>query len=165
MKYVVFDIETTGLNTSEDRIIEIGAVNVIDGVIVEEFSKLINPLIPIPYQAYSVNGITDDMVKDAPFPGLVFTEFSRFIEGVDFLVGHNANRFDYPFLQAEFDRYFVKHSKLPLKDTLWLARNKLRGLRSYSLKNLCIHYNIVNEDAHRALSDALATQKIFDLVY
>ena len=138
---------------------------VIDGVIVEEFSKLINPLIPIPYQAYSVNGITDDMVKDAPFPGLVFTEVSRFIEGVDFLVGHNANRFDYPFLQAEFDRYFVKHSKLPLKDTLWLARNKLRGLRSYSLKNLCIHYNIVNEDAHRALSDALATQKIFDLVY
>lgn len=165
MNYVVFDIETTGLSTTNDRIIEIGAVKVIDGIIVEEFSKLINPQISIPYGASSVNGITDYTVKDAPYAGQVLSEFQRFIQGTDFLIGHNANRFDYPFLVSEFQRNFVKHETIKTKDTLWIARSRVKGLPSYSLKNLCIHFNIVNDTAHRALSDAKATQSLFEKIY
>lgn len=164
MKYVCFDIETTGLNVYQDRIVEIGAVKVEDDEIISTFSMLINPGVPVPYAASSVNGITDEMLQDAPLPGHVLSLFNQFIEDVDFLVGHNAKNFDYKFLKSEFDRYYVKHHEMPIKDTMFEARRKIRGLRSYSLKNLCSSLGVVNETAHRALSDALATHQIFQVL-
>ena len=80
MKYVVFDIETTGLDTYNDRIIEIGAVKVVDGEIVEEFEELINPGFSIPYNITRITGIDDTMVADASYPGVVFTLFNKLIE-------------------------------------------------------------------------------------
>ena len=162
MKYVVFDIETTGLDTNNDSIVEIGAVKVIDGIVIDTFSKLINPGKPIPYAASSVNGITDEMVFDADLPGKVLYEFNQFIGDADFLLGHNAKRFDYPFVKSEFRRYFVKHNELEIKDTMWIARAKVKGIQSYSLKSLCSYFNVSNDDAHRALSDAMATYQIFE---
>ena len=165
MKYVCFDIETTGLSVSNDRIVEIGAVKVEIGEIISTFSKLINPGIPMPFEASNINGITDEMFVDKPLPGQVLAEFNHFIQGVDFLVGHNAQRFDYPFLLNEFKRYYVSHEKYPLKDTAWLSRHKLRDLRSHSLKSLCNYFGLVNENAHRALDDAKVTQEIFERIY
>ena len=161
LKYVVFDIETTGLDTNNDRIIEIGAVKVEDGIVIEEFDKLINPGIPIPPQVSDINHIYDDMVADADYPGVVLTRFHNFIKDVEYLVGHNAKRFDYPFLESEFDRNFIRFDKFQVRDTMWVARSKVKGLRSYSLAALCRIFNITNKDAHRALSDVYATHEVY----
>lgn len=161
MNYVVFDIETTGLSTIEDRIIEIGAVKVQDGVVVEEFSVLMNPGVHIPERVSEINNIYDDMLENEELPGVVLYKFHQFIKDTDFLVGHNAKRFDYPFLENEFDRYFVKYSPFMIKDTLLVARIKVKGLKSYRLSVLCDLFNIPNVTAHRALSDVYATHQVY----
>ena len=162
MEYVVFDIETTGLDTYNDRIIELGAVRVKDDVVVGEFNRLINPGITIPFVVTNINGITNEMVADEDYPGVVLSHFNKFIEGSDFLIGHNSIRFDYPFLQSEFKRNFVKSKDYLVKDTLRIARLKLgRRLRSFTLQNLAQFYGIENREAHRALSDVYATYELF----
>ena len=95
--YVVFDLETTGMSPDKDEIVEISAIKVKDGEIVDEFSSLVNPGMPIPAGASSVNGITDDMVADAPGFEEVFELFLEFI-GEEVLVGHNIAGFDMHFL-------------------------------------------------------------------
>ncbi len=162
MEYVVFDIETTGLDTLEDRIIELGAIRVKDDKVVSEFNRLINPGITIPFEVTNINGISNEMVVDEDYPGVVLSEFSKFIFGVDFLIGHNAIRFDYPFLKSEFQRNFVKSPDYLVKDTVRIARVKLRReLRSFTLKNLTQYYGIINREAHRALSDVYATYELY----
>ena len=162
MEYVVFDIETTGLDTLNDRIVEIGALRIKDDEVVGEFNKLINPGIAIPFEVTNINGITNEMVADQDYPGVVLSQFNKFIEGVDFLIGHNAIRFDYPFLQSEFKRNFVRSNDYLVKDTVRIARIKLRReLRSYTLKNLTQYYGIINREAHRALSDVYATYELY----
>jgi len=161
MRYVVFDIETTGLSTTSDRILEIGAVKVEDGQVIEEFEMLMNPGVPIPPQVSLINNIYDDMVAGADLPGVVLYKFHQFIQDVDYLVGHNAKRFDYPFLESEFDRHFIKYNPFKVKDTVWVARSKVKGLRSYSLAALCRVFNIENVNAHRALSDVYATHQVY----
>ncbi len=162
MEYVVFDIETTGLDTDNDCIIELGAIRILNGEVIGIFDKLINPGIVISDLITSINGISNEMVKDADYPGVVLSEFNRFISGVEFLVGHNAYYFDYPFVQSEFKRNFVKHDKIYIKDTLFIAKKKIPRLRSYSLKNLTEHLGIINKTAHRALSDVYATFELFE---
>lgn len=163
MEYVVFDIETTGLDTLNDRIIEIGALRIKDNKVVGEFDKLINPGIVIPFEVTNINGITNEMVANEDYPGVVLSQFNKFIEGVDFLIGHNAIRFDYPFLKSEFQRNFVKSADYLVKDTVRIARIKLRReLRSYTLKNLTAYYGIINKEAHRALSDVYATYELYE---
>ena len=162
MEYVVFDIETTGLDTLNDRIIELGAIRIKDNEVVGEFSKLINPGIPIPSIVTTINGITNEMVENEDYPGVVLSLFNKFIEGVDFLIGHNAIRFDYPFLKSEFKRNYVKSIDYYVKDTVRIARIKLRRqMRNYSLKSLTEYYGIVNREAHRALSDVYATYELY----
>lgn len=162
MKYVVFDIETTGLDTNNDSIVEIGAVLVEGGVVIDTFEELINPGFSIPEFITRINGIDDYTVKDADYPGVVLSRFHTFIKEGEFLVGHNAKRFDYPFIESEFRRNGIRFDGMPCKDTVWLARSKVRRLRSYSLKSLCEHFNIVNKTAHRALSDVMATYELFE---
>lgn len=161
MEYIVFDIETTGLNTSEDRIIEIGAIKVIDGIVVDEFNRLINPGFKISEQITAINGITNEMLEHESYPGVVLAEFNRFISESEFIIGHNAIRFDYPFIQSEFKRNYIKHTPIRCRDTIWISKQKLKHIRSFSLKNLTAHFGIVNETAHRALSDVYATYELF----
>lgn len=161
MKYVVFDIETTGLDTKRDRILEIGAVKVEDGIVIDEFDMMMNPGVSIPPHVSEINHIYDDMVKDKPFPGVVLQKFYDFYKDCDYIIGHNAKRFDYPFLESEFIRYYVKADLIKVKDTIWVARSKIKGLRSYSLASLCRVFNIINQDAHRALSDVYATHEVY----
>lgn len=161
MEYVVFDIETTGLDTSKDRIVEIGAVKVKNGEIVDTYDKLINPGVLIPSNVTAINNITNDMIEFALPSQIALHQFQKFIQDSEFLVGHNAAKFDYPFLVSELARNGIHHSRTRIKDTVFIARRRLPHLRKFSLAALCVHFQINNEDAHRALSDAIATAKLF----
>ncbi|MCL2621582.1 MAG: exonuclease domain-containing protein [Firmicutes bacterium] len=158
--FVVFDIETTGLSwNGGDRIIEIGAVKIVDGLVVEEFQTLINPQVPIPKEASDINKITDDMVKDMPTIQEVLPDFCKFCQG-SILVAHNGDSFDMPFVNfvaKELLYDFTKHQTL---DTITLARQKIKGQRSYALSALCKHFNISLNGAHRAINDVNATVKL-----
>ena len=101
--YVLFDLETTGTSSNYDEVIEISAVKVQSGVIVDEFSQLVNPGKSIPYAASMVNHITDDMVAEAPEFEEILQAFMDFV-GDSILVGHNINSFDMKFLYRDGDQ-------------------------------------------------------------
>ena len=105
--YVVFDLETTGISCYNDQVVEISAVKVSKGQVVEEFTSLVNPKCPIPYRASMVNGITDEMVKDAPAFDKVLADFLGFI-GDHVLVGHNIHTFDMKFIYRDCEKFWGK---------------------------------------------------------
>ena len=157
-RVVVFDLETTGLSPVSDKIIEIGAAAMTDGVITETFTTFIDPETHIPESASEVNHIYDEDVKSAPKIAEVIPDFYKFTRGAK-LVAHNADDFDSRFLRAagaaagyDFDNEIL--------DSLKIARAKLKNLRSHKLETLCKYYGIVNENAHRATDDAVATAKV-----
>jgi DNA polymerase-3 subunit alpha (Gram-positive type) len=156
--FVVFDFETTGLDTRRCKIIEIGAVKIIDGKIRETFTSLINPHEPLEPDTIKTTNITDDMLEGQPDIEDVFPDFHKFCEDT-ILVGHNSASFDLQILNrvaGEFKFKFPTKSE----DTLLLARRFLK-LRNYKLSTLAKYYEVTNENAHRALADAVATAKIF----
>src|SRR5579871_4307237 len=97
------DLETTGVNLSTDRIVEIAIVKILPDGTRQQKRKLLNPQIPIPKQSTDLHGITDEMIKDAPSFKQASNELKQFIENCD-LGGYNSNRFDIPMLMEEFLR-------------------------------------------------------------
>ena len=156
--YVVFDIETTGFSAMEDRIIEIGAVKVSRGQIVDSYSTFVNPEIPIPYDIVNLTGITDDMVMHAATIENVLPEFLTFAEGT-VLVAHNAG-FDVGFIEQNCKRMGLSN-KFTYLDTVALARVLLPALAKYKLNIVAKALNISLENHHRAVDDAKATAEIF----
>jgi DNA polymerase III epsilon subunit family exonuclease len=150
LSFVAFDLETTGFNNAEDSIIEIGAVRVSAGEIVDRFQTFVNPDRSVPRSASSVNHITDDMLIDAPHIYEVLPDFLEFA-GSDVLVAHNA-RFDSGFVAQACLRYRFKYPKKYFDSMnltfFWpdLPDRKLSTL----LHAACVE----NQNAHRALSDA-----------
>ena len=130
--YVVFDLETTGISPKTDEVVEISAVKVEHGKVTDEFSTLVNPKRRIPYGASRVNGITDDMVAEAPFFEQVLEEFLEFIKGF-VLVGHNIARFDMNFLYRDVEKYFERSLPNDYIDTLQMARRELPDLEHHRL--------------------------------
>ncbi len=161
--YVMFDIETTGLSSDTDAIIELSALKVINHEVVDEFSTLINPGIHIPYYASSINGITDDMVKDSPSVKNALKDFELFI-GNSVLAGHNIKRFDLKFVQRDAVRHLGKPFLNDFLDTLIVARRYLPDLDSHSLEALADYYDISYEGAHRALADCHINKKVYDFL-
>lgn len=159
--YVVFDLETTGISPKTDEVIEISAVKVRAGRVVDEFQTLVNPGRQIPYGASSVNGITDDMVADAPPFCDVLRNFFDFI-GDDVLVGHNIHSFDMKFLYRDAGKYFGMVPGNDYVDTLLLARRELPRLSHHRLVDLAEHYHISAEGAHRALNDCRMNQQVYE---
>lgn len=159
--YILFDLETTGLDTDRDAIIEISALKVKDGNIIDEFSTLVNPGMHIPFEASCVNGIVDDMVKDAPNTEEALKGFIAFI-GNEVLVGQNIKRFDLKFIQRDAVRFFGKPVSNDYVDTLFLAQRYLPELESHSLESLADHYDISYDGAHRALADCHINKKVYD---
>ena len=159
--YILFDLETTGLSTENDQVVEISALKISGGDITDEFSTLVNPGIHIPYQASSINGITDEMVKEAPDMEHALKDFISFI-GDSILVGHNIKRFDLGFIQRDAVRYFGKQITNDYVDTLILSRKYLPDLYSHSLGSLADHYNVSYEGAHRALADCHINKQVYD---
>lgn len=157
--FVVFDLETTGLSVSTDKIAEIGAVKISHGIKVSTFQTLVDPEIKMPECAYKVNGISNEMLVEAPLIENVLEKFMNYIHGC-ILVGQNAKQFDLPFIKrdAEALGYVVDN---PLYDTKIMAKQVDPDQKNYSLAKLCEIYKVNNNQAHRALSDALATADVF----
>ena len=156
--YVVFDIETTGFSPIKNRIIEIGAVKVINGEITDRFSSFINPQVPIPFEIEKLTSINDEMVMDAPLIEKVLPEFLSFCEGT-VLVAHNAS-FDISFIRENAQR-----QQLPFDftyvDTVGIARVLLPHQAKHTLDAVSKTLGISLENHHRAVDDAEATAQIF----
>ena len=159
--YVVFDLETTGISPAYDEVIEISAVKVAGGQVVDEFSTLVNPGRPIPWQASQVNGIYDDMVADAPDFVMALAAFLQFA-GDAVLVGHNIHSFDMKFLYRDARRFWNRIPDNDYVDTLQLARYCLPQLRHHRLVDLAEYYGISSAGAHRALADCRMNQQVFE---
>lgn len=159
--YVVFDLETTGVDTQEDSIIEISAVKVKNHVITDQFSRLINPGTHIPAGATKINGITDEMVKEAPGLTEVLPEFLSFIEG-EVLIGHNIQSFDLLFLYRVSEELLGISLPNDYIDTLYMAKERLPQLYRHRLTDISEHFNIPTEGAHRALQDCMMNQQCYE---
>ncbi|TFB23176.1 PolC-type DNA polymerase III [Filobacillus milosensis] len=153
--YIVFDVETTGLSASYDKIIELAAVKVYQGEIVDRFERFANPHQKLSQTTIDLTGITDDMVVGAPEIEEVMQDFYEWM-GEDILVAHNAS-FDIGFINAAFQRMDIEKVTNPVIDTLELARLLYPELKNHRLNTLCKHLNIDLTQHHRAIYDAEAT--------
>lgn len=156
--YVVFDLETTGFSSQNDRIIEIGAVRVVDGKEVDHFSEFVNPKRPIPFEIENLTHINDDMVKDAKTIEEILPQFMEFCKG-SVMVAHNAE-FDISFIEANCERLGIP-TDFSVIDTVELAHVLLPELGRFKLDTVCKHLKIKLANHHRAVDDAGATAKIF----
>lgn len=156
--YIVFDIETTGFSSIRDCIIEIGAVKVVNGKIVDKFSTFVNPQRPIPFEITNLTSITDEMVMGSPAIDVILPQFLEFI-GDGVLVAHNAG-FDVGFIEQNC-RNLGLNDHFVYLDTVALARVLLPTLSKYKLNIVAKALNISLENHHRAVDDAGATAEIF----
>lgn len=157
---VVLDFETTGLSPDQgERAIEIGAVKLVDGELVDTFQQLMYPGKRIDYFIENYTGITNNMLKGAPPCGEVMREFSDFIDGFN-LVAHNAS-FDSRFLDAEFRR--IKHSRCgQFACSMLIARRVYPDAPNHKLGTLVHYKQLPNEGVfHRALADSQMTAHLW----
>ena len=155
---VVFDIETTGFSPLKNRIIEIGAVRVEEGRIVDKFSSFVNPDVPIPFEIEKLTDINDNMVLDAPKIDRVLPEFLEFCRGA-VMVAHNAG-FDISFIKENARQQGLEFNPTVL-DTVSLARVLLPNLNRFKLDTVAKELKINLANHHRAVDDAGATAEIF----
>lgn len=160
-KFVVFDIETTGLNyipsAGMDRIIELGAVKVEGGKITERFSTFVACPVRVPDEIVSITGITDEMLVGAPSISDVIADFRKFCDGCE-LVGHNAAGFDIKFIRYYGEKEGFRFD-MPVHDTLLAAQRELR-LSNHKLDTVAAYFGFSFRH-HRAYDDAFVTAKIF----
>lgn len=150
--YVSIDLETTGLNPRRDRIIEVGALKIVDGEIAGQFGSFVNPGRRLEPGITELTGIRDRDLEQAPGIGEILQDLFDFL-GEYPLLGHSV-LFDYSFLKkaaVDYGRSFEREGI----DTLKIARKYLAQLESRSLESLCLYYGLPHH-AHRALEDARA---------
>ena len=158
-EFVVFDIETLGLNSHTNEIIEIGAVKIKGGRVTDRYSQLINPGRPIPYHISEITSITDDQVADKPKIDQVIGEFVKFV-GDAVLVAHNAP-FDMGFIKRDVKKYLNIDYKCSVIDTLQMARDLFPDLKRFGLGDLNKALGLSLEKHHRAVDDSQATANMF----
>ena len=156
--YVVFDIETTGFSPKLNKIIEIGAVKVENGVIVDKYSTFVNPKVPIPFEIEQLTSINDDMVIDAKPIEEILPEFMEFCQDA-VMVAHNAD-FDMSFIKHNCKEQGIKKD-FTILDTVALARNLLPSLHRFKLDTVAKALGVSLENHHRAVDDAGCTAEIF----
>lgn len=157
-EFIVFDVETTGLSKSRDRLTEIGAVRIVNGEITDTFNTFVNPLIPIPENITKLTGISDDMVADAPVEDAAIRDFFAFCGNAP-LVAHNAP-FDTGFLMETCKRCDIPYTYTSL-DTVPFCRSMYKGLKNYKLDTVAEHLKLPQFNHHRACDDAKALAGIF----
>jgi len=155
--FVVFDLETTGLSSENDRITEIGAVKIENGKIVDRFNEFVNPGIDIPYKITELTGITNDMVAGAASIEEILPKFLEFTSG-SVVVAHNAD-FDASFIKKSSKRLNLKFENA-IMDTIPLAKYLLPDLKTFKLNVVAKYLGISLENHHRAVDDAKATAEI-----
>ena len=162
--YVVYDLETTGINTTYNEIIEIGARKVKNGTIIDEFSSFVNPNRYIPEDVAKLTNISDDDVRNAPTIDIVLPKFKEFFKDC-ILVGHNVT-FDNGHLYHNLKKLGLYDGIIPTIDTMQLARARYSAnLKKYGLEDLVKAFNITLDGHHRACNDAIATTEIFIKMY
>ncbi|MCC2680285.1 MAG: polymerase alpha subunit, partial [Pseudobdellovibrio sp.] len=159
MKFIAFDLETTGTVPGVDKIVEIGAVKFNNGVVESVFSTLVDPQKSIPPGASAVNGITDDMVFGKPLIDSLLGDFAEFCEDLP-MVAHNAP-FDSQFLMADIKRFESPAPRGVVLDTLPISRKVFPGLANYKLGTLVQHLKIPSAGFHRAEEDATYCGHVF----
>lgn len=159
--YAVVDIETTGGRRGGNAITEIAVVRVRGQRIISEWSTLVNPRRPIPAHITRLTGINNQMVEKAPIFAEVADQLETQLDQAVF-VAHNVG-FDFGFIKAAYDSLNI-HFRKPKFCTVQNSRRTFPGLRSYSLGNLCAHFDIDLKNAHRALDDARATAHLLCLI-
>ncbi|MFO7882579.1 MAG: PolC-type DNA polymerase III [Kosmotogaceae bacterium] len=156
--YVVFDLETTGLDPANDEIIEIGAVKIKDKKIIDKMSTLIKPTKPLSEIVQKITGIKEKDLEQAPSIHEVFQEFLDFCED-SVLVAHNAS-FDYRFVRNAVKEIYSREWNPPYIDTLSLSKTLLKS-KSYSLDNVVKRLKVGQFKHHRAQEDARVTAEVF----
>ena len=156
--YIALDLETTGLSPAEDRILEIGAIRVEGGRILERYETLLNPGIRISPRIQELTGITDEMAAGGKDTRTAVGELTEFCGDLP-LLGHNI-LFDYSFVKKNAVNFGLEFEKAGI-DTLKIARKLLPDMEHKSLTALCCHYGIVHEHAHRAVDDACAAMELY----
>ncbi|MPW25838.1 PolC-type DNA polymerase III [Alkalibaculum sp. M08DMB] len=156
--FIIFDIETTGLSSQNNEIIEIGAVKVRNYQVIETFTSFVKPKMKIPIKITEITGITNDMVMNQEPIEIVLPKFLDFCEE-HILVAHNA-KFDLSFIEKSCSRLSLSRD-FSVIDTLSLARSAIPQISRHNLKALTNFYKIKLDNHHRALDDAMATAKIF----
>jgi len=160
--YVALDLETTGLNPSTDRIIEIGAAKVINGIVVSTYSTLVNPQIPISFRVNQLTGIDSQMLENQPLIQDVIADFVKYTEDMPIL-GHNVI-FDFSFLKKAAVNNKLTFEKEGI-DTLKMARRMLPHLEHKGLEFLCSYFSVNPENSHRAMDDAISAMRIYEKLY
>ena len=162
--YIVFDLETTGIDKETCQIAEIGALKVVDGKPVDGFSQLVYIDFPMPQAALSVNNITDEMLADAPHATAAIKAFVDFIGANPVLVGHNIKAFDLPIIERVAEACRVPFEYKDAIDTLPLSRAAWPNLGRWNMETLRAHLEIQNDDAHRALADCEDEMTVYDTI-
>ena len=158
--FVIFDVETTGLRTGSDRLIEIGAVKYTDGALVKSFQTFVDPERKIPQKIIELTGIEDSMVAGAPKEGEAVRRFFEFAGDDAVLVAHNAV-FDTDTVKAACARNDIDYNYTHI-DTLLLARELLEESKNYRLDTVAKKLKLPDFDHHRADEDASILAKIFE---
>lgn len=160
--YVVFDLETTGLYpNSDDSIIEIGAVKIKNGEIIDKYDELVNPGKLLNEEIIKITGITNEMLKDKRDEKSCVIDFLKWVNNLP-MVAHNA-KFDISFIEKAIEKYNLTPLKNVVIDTLGLSRYLESSERYHNLATLVVRYNIPwsEEKHHRADYDAYGTALIF----
>ncbi|HEX6984506.1 MAG TPA: exonuclease domain-containing protein [Planctomycetaceae bacterium] len=163
LEFVAFDTETTGCASATGRMVELGAVRFrLDGTGLDRFTRLVNPLRPIPATVTAIHGITDAMVRDCPAEAEVLPEFLAFLGDPrrTVLMAHNA-RFDMAFVGSALARCGMPAPPHVVIDTVRLSRRRAKGLPSHSLRSLVRCFRIGETTEHRGLSDSIALKQVF----
>ncbi|MCC6638981.1 3'-5' exonuclease [Candidatus Falkowbacteria bacterium] len=160
--FIVFDIETTGLEyRMGNQVIEIAAQKIIDNQVIDEYYALINPTVPVEDGAYSTHGLSNLYLAQNGKSGLEslspFIDFTR--DGI--LVGHNILTFDIPFLNNDLKRLGLQALSNPVVDTLIMARKLLPQLPNHKLGTVATHFGVDPSGAHRAMVDVEMNKKVF----
>ena len=154
---VVFDLETTGLEATKCEIIEIGAVKISKGKIVETFETLIKPSCHIPEDSTEIHGITDEMVAKSPNIKQALPDFYKFCYGCT-IMAYNID-FDYKFISIWGKKQGLIFDNKQI-DAMLLARLYVPGLKNFKLSTVCKKLDVSLENAHRAVHDAMATAEV-----
>ena len=162
--YTVIDIETCGLsNLFRTKIIELAAIRVRDGQVVDEFSSLVNPKIIIPREIVTITGICDSMVEKAPFLEKILPEYLSFI-GTDVVLGFGINTYDYNIIYDLSESLLGHTFSNDFVDISYAANRAVKDVDDHKLTTLCGKFAVDYTGAHRALKDCHLTKQVYDIL-